>query len=575
MGAAGQGSGMSPVAAEPAWVLDPPLLVRLAVGLAQGLGLFALKRLADAGEQGPALAGAFIAVVLLPAVLLAGVGAMRPRSLAIWSVLAGVGLFGLGYYAEWRATEGVLGGPPIDLALLALLLFIIHHLVQVPLAAGRWRAPYADYFDLSWKRGVQLALAGLFTGAFWLVLFLAAALFRLIGITAVEHLIREDWFYFPATTLAFAAAVHLTDARAGLVIGARALALTLLSWLAPLMALIAAAFLAALPLRGLDALWAQDFGSALLLWAAVALVFLINAAYQAGERPKLGFLAWSVRGSAVLIAPLAVLAAIGIGLRVAQYGLTPGRVLAIAGVLILACYALAYLAAAFWRGPWLGRLGQGNVACAYLSSAVLLALLTPVADPGRLSAESQVARLERGAVSPEAFDYAALSWRMGRHGREALERLAAGADLEVAALARTALAQAPAPSVDPADIPLQARRLAVAPIEAEAPDLPDQAFLPLDNGADPVGDCAAHRGASPCSRRMLDLDRDGASELLIQDGGRVLLLLPGAPGEPWRLAAEYCCVETHAWREAPPQTVEPRFQDLRIGDQLIEFSSGP
>ena len=101
-------------------------------------------------------------------------------------------------------------------------------------------ADYTTHFDVAWKIAVQGALAAAFTGAFWGLLWLGAGLFDLINIDFFIELLQERWFAIPATTLAVSAAAHVTDVRAGIVRGIRTLGLSLLSWLLPLMTLIAA-----------------------------------------------------------------------------------------------------------------------------------------------------------------------------------------------------------------------------------------------------------------------------------------------------------------------------------------------
>lgn len=538
-------------------------IARAGIGLAQGLGLLALKRLADApGEEGAWLMGAAVVFALLPSVLLAGLGAMPLRALGIWSGVGALLLFGLGYYAEWRAEE-----PEALLLLGPLLLFVLHHLVQVSATAGRLGAPYPLYFDLTWKHGVQLALAVLFTGVLWLLLILAAALFNLIGIAAIEQLIRKDWFYFPVTTVSFSLAVHLTDVRANLVIGARGLALTLLSWLLPLLVLVVGAFLIALVFTGFEGLWGGRLGSGALLWAAVALIFLLNAAYQAGERPQASVVAWAVRGSAVLLAPLVVLAAIGVWQRVAQHGLTPSRVMAAAGLIVLCAYAGVYLVAALSRGAWMARLGGGNVLCAGVSAAVLLGLLTPLADPARLSVDSQMARLARGRIEPETFDFWLLA-RAGRYGEAALATLQASTGDERAERIAAAARQA---AVDVQERPEAAnmeQRRTVAPLLGDGEPLPDQAYRALEDGSDPVLDCMLTRN---CAFRRIDLIGDAQTEIVLFQGGSLLVLEPGTNASaPWRVVAEGCCAGIEGFRAAPPQPITPPYPDLQIGpDRLV------
>ena len=51
----------------------------------------------------------------------------------------------------------------------------------------------------------------------------------------------------------------------------------------------------------------------------------------------------------------------------------------------------------------------------------------PLVDFGAISTRDQLARLERGRVGPDQFDWAALAFDFGPSGRAALTRLAAAA----------------------------------------------------------------------------------------------------------------------------------------------------
>ena len=83
------------------------------------------------------------------------------------------------------------------------------------------------------------------------MLELGAALFGLLGMGLLEAILRERWFFLPALALATMLAIHATDVQPGLIRGIRDLGLTLLSWLLPVLAVIAAVFLAACWLWGL------------------------------------------------------------------------------------------------------------------------------------------------------------------------------------------------------------------------------------------------------------------------------------------------------------------------------------
>ena len=505
--------------------------IRLGIGLVQGLGLFWLHRsveakwgLCSAADESlcpqiswpatePLLFGPLLLVVaFLPMVLLAGVGRLRPLTLAIWTVVAGVALALLGLHdiarqtAETMSYSLFLSAPVVLFS--AAALFISHHLVAPADLERRRIASFPAYFDTTWKAGVQLAMSLGFTGAFWLLLQLGAALFKVIGLDFLEILLREDWFWLPVTTLAFSVAVHLTDVRDGLIRGVRTVALMLLSWLLLVMTVLAAGFLAALPFTGLEGLWETGNGTSLVLAAAAALIILINTAYQDGRIDNLPplVLRIAVRVAAVLITPLVVLAVWGLSLRIGQYGLTPDRIIAAACALVGVAYALGYGWAAlspFWRkGEWMRPLERTNIWTAILTVAVILLLFSPALDPARLSVMDQVARLERGAVTPDKFDYRFLRFESGRAGQAALERLSRSDNADIAAHALAARSETNRfRDAELDDVP---QVVEMWPTGATVPF----GFLeaPSLHGCDAVGQCVA---------ALQDLNADGASEVLV------------------------------------------------------------
>ena len=401
----------------------------------------------------------------------------------------------------------------------AAALFISHHLVAPADFERRRIASFPAYFDTTWKAGVQLAMSIGFTGAFWVLLLLGAALFKVIGLDFLENLLREEWFAIPVTFLVFAVAVHLTDVRDGLIRGVRTVALMLLSWLLLVMTVLAAGFLAALPFTGLQALWETGNATSLVLAAAAALIILINTAYQDGRPDNLPpvVLRFAVRVAAVLLTPLVVLAVLGLSLRIGQYGLTPDRIIAAACALVGVAYAAGYGWAAvspFWRkGDWMRPLERTNIWTALLTVAVILLLFSPALDPARLSVMDQVARLERGAVTPDRFDYRFLRFESGKAGQAALERLARSAHPAIATRARTAQSESNRYEMasDLTGNPPSAADIRIRPN-------PDGAVLPASftqqygRLREVLDSCVE---GSICEARMLDLDRDGSPEVVV------------------------------------------------------------
>ena len=582
--------------------------IRLGIGLVQGLGLFWLHRSAEARwglcsaaneslcpqmswpATEPLLFGPLLLVIaFLPLVLLAGVGRLRLLTLVVWTVVAGVALALLGLHDIARQTAESLGyqvylSAPVVL-FSAATLFIAHHLVAPADLERRRIASFPAYFDTTWKAGVQLAMSLGFTGAFWLLLQLGAALFKVIGLDFLEFLLREDWFWIPVTTVAFSIAVHLTDVRDGLIRGVRTVALMLLSWLLLVMTVLAAGFLAALPFTGLGGLWETGNGTSLVLVAAAALIILINTAYQDGRPDNLPplILRIAVRVASVLITPLIIIAVWGLSLRIGQYGLTPDRIIAAACALVGVAYAVGYGWAAlspFWRkGDWMRPLERTNIWTAILTVALILLLFSPALDPARLSVMDQVARLERGAVTPDKFDYRFLRFESGKAGQRALVRLAGSPDQEIARLATDMQGEQHRYAVD-----LSEPLLAAQDIRIRAN--PDGAALPTSfteqypRLREALSGCIEGAG---CEARMLDLDRDGATEVVVA-ARRALSVFKREEDGRWFEWAEYmppACQEAsidvaRALRGDQFETAPPVFPDLILnGARFRHYEGSP
>lgn len=516
--------------------IPPPrlLAIRAAIGLAQGIGLyFVFERLKTAPSA--LIGAAALSLLTLPIVALGAVGRMQGRALIAWLGLAFLIAAILGGYDGFIRIDRNENWPePPVFAFTAAALFVLHHLVLAADAEGRWRAAYRRYFDDGWRDAVRLGLGACFVGALWLLLFLGAALFKIIGIDALADLLRKLWFAWPVSTLFFAIAVHLTDVRANLVAGARTLALTLLAWLLPVLAALTVAFLAALPFTGLQPLWDTRSAGGILLGACAALLILINAAYQEGERE--GFppaaLKWSARAAAIALAPMALIAAYGVSLRIGQHGLTPDRVYSAACVFIAACYAAGYLWAALKRGPWMAPLETVNWITAQVAVAVVLSLFSPVLDPARLSVADQVRRLQTGKVSAQAFDYRFLRFEAGRGGEAALRRLAADTSnpraREIAGRAHEVLAlKAKYPPVRGASDRTVLLRAPGGPLPG---DFLRQDF---DSAAAPERSCY---GDNDCVAFSADVTADPGLEIVVADGSeqRVFARRNGR----WEIAGE-------------------------------------
>ncbi len=417
--------------------LDRKVLpARLATAVIQAAVLYGLLQAANDKPDWPAtvptlFAPLLVASVLVPLLVMAGLGKVSWRPLGIWALCAGAAVAMMGWHDAARGRfQPFNHGPvywPWDELWLAMVigLFCAHALAIDRIAERSWTTAYARRFDTAWKQAVQLALSIAFVGLFWCVLLLGAELFHLIGINAFQELLEKRWFYLPATTLALAVAIHVTDVRPSLIRGARALILTLLSWLAPLLVLILLGFLCSLPFMSLKPLWKTHFAGGLLLTAAAGLILLINSCYQDGasELTPSRIKRLSVVVGALELTPIVLLAAWALILRVGQYGWSVERIFATALLIVAALYAAGYGVAVFWSATWMRRLETTNVVAAYVVIGFIVALFSPIADPGRWMVADQMGRLKSGTISAKAFDFWALKADGAGWGARALTQL--------------------------------------------------------------------------------------------------------------------------------------------------------
>lgn len=513
-------------------------LVRVAIGLLQGIALFLLVQAGDA-KTWPATQPMLYAPLLtvcayVPLIAVVGFGNLRRITLALWIAVATALCAGLavhGIFRDPNVGDGRHDPQAVVWLALAAILFIAHSLIVASDTERKYLAGYAADFEVSWKLGVQGALAGAFVGAFWLLLWLCVELFGLIRIELLADLIKHNWFWIPATTFVFACALHITDARAGIVQGARTLAMVLLSWLLPVMTLFAVAFVLALPFTGIEPLWSTRRATAILLTAGAALVFLINAAYQDGRRETASPVRYASHAAALVLVPLVALAGYGLWLRIAQYGWTAERVHAGACVVVAGCYAIGYAIAALrWRAR-LADIEATNIATALVSLALLFVLFTPIADPAKIAVADQISRLRDGRIAPEKFDYGFLRFRSGRYGVAALAELAAQEPTNpVAKRAKQMLAlKNPSDLLVPTAQSLAANITLIHPAGQALPERflsQNWTNLPRSWRLPPCLTAYAK-----CEAIMADLDDDGTPEIL-------LFNLPSGGGAAFKAAGD-------------------------------------
>lgn len=577
--------------------------IRLAVALLQALALYLLTEAAKDPITFPATNPQIFEPLLLvsafvPLILMQGLSRLRLAQLAVWVVVATIVVALLGWcdatrvrFAENTGATQLFWPDFRVWTILIPSLFVAQALVVDSVLEGRFYPSYPRHFDTAWSQAVQIVLTAAFVGLFWILLWLCDGLFKLVNVDAFEKLIRDPRFYWPASTLAMAVSIHVTDVQPALIRGIRSLALTLFSWLQPIFALILLAFLATLPFVSLEPLWATHFATATLLSAAVALILFINCCYQdGGERIVSRIKRIATQVGALELLPLVALATWALALRVNQYGWTAERITAAAITLVAACYTMGYLIALVPSRRWLARLEPTNFIAAYVFLGLVLALFTPLADPGRLMVADQTARLRSGLVSPDRFDYAALRVDGARWGAAELRKMSVG---PAGAIEQVRSAQALA-MTSPYEVGVNKTPPSVSEMERAVTVFPVGRPLPkgfLDAiatsrayGAAPgqgclVGDGSTSSPVPPakliCAARWLTVRPGSPDAILLISPSGSSLYEPDAAGH-WRATATpggqlSCNGVADAIKSQPIQVVPHPWPDLIVAGHRIEF----
>jgi len=363
-----------------------------------------------------------------------------------WAVAFAVGWGAVIAFVGWFTASYNRNGEIVEFPFLAGIaaVLIAAPLFQTIRDEGAWRFPYRKLHGHAWADAVIGAASLFFTGITFLLAFLIASLFDVIGIDALKDLLNEGWFNWMLAGFAFGGALGLLRERDRLVGTLQRLVMIVLSVLAPVLAAALSIFLLSTVATGLDKLWEGWLSAtALLLAASAGAVLLVNAVIGDGREERAGnrVLVWSAMVLAAVVLPLAALAGTAMGMRIGQYGWTPERMWGVVAIVVALAYGLLG-----WWSIWRGRrdfddvLRPLQVKLAIAVCALMVFLSLPILDFGAISARSQVARLEKGKVEPAKFDWAALAFDFGPSGRARLRDIARSGAGEWRTLASQALA---------------------------------------------------------------------------------------------------------------------------------------
>ncbi|TMM48728.1 DUF4153 domain-containing protein [Qipengyuania marisflavi] len=304
----------------------------------------------------------------------------------------------------------------------------------------RWNTSYRQTHFHVWTDAISAAGAMAFTGLSWLLLFLLAELFSAIKIELLRDLVREGWFGWMFSGAAFGAALGVLRNQLKIIGTLQSVVFLVFSLMAVPLAAALALFLLAVVFSGLDVLWAAtQRATPLLLSCAVGAFVLVNAVVRDSdaEASNSRVLRIAAFVLALGILPLALLAAVSMGTRISQHGLSPERLWALIAIAVAVAYGAGYFVAALRgrREGWRDLVRRANLHLAVGTCVIAFLLAMPILDFGAISTRDQLARLQSGAVSVEDFDFDALRWDFGDAGRAALAKLTNSDNAKIAELA--------------------------------------------------------------------------------------------------------------------------------------------
>ena len=406
-------------------ITEPPARPHLPLALLGAAGGLAFHTLSEALRQNwlperVTLALAALALVFFTATLgMAGPLRLRRAMLAAAPLaLAVSGLLVLASFRFDTAPELFQRAIPVLTAISLTLLPLPFLIAQ---ARGHWRH-YPTLFAEAWGSVIRQAAGWLFVGVALLTLLLSQQLFQLVGLDWLKRLTDLEIFFPLFIGAMLGLGIAATQDMPGLV--APDLIIRLMRLMVPVLLGVLLIFLIALPLRGFDTLFRTLSGTTVLLVMALMITALVTAAVERSpaQATHSALITQSARALAALLPLPTGLALWAIWQRVAQYGLTPERLLAFCVALLALGYGLLYLHAVLRGAAWQRWQRRANLVMALVAIGLSALLLTPALNPERLATANQMARLEAGQLTAETLDLRALAgW--GRPGAEAVAAL--------------------------------------------------------------------------------------------------------------------------------------------------------
>src|SRR5687768_4515147 len=282
---------------------------------------------------------------------------------AVFAVAVGAVMAGLAWravrYGENLPDEQYGFAAGVVATALALPLF------QAGFHRRRFATPYSEIFGHVWTDAISAAGALAFTGLSWLALVLMSELFNLLKIEVLRELMEEGWFGWTFSGLAAGAALGTLRNQLKVIATLQTVVLLVASLLAVPLAIGLVVFLLATAVQGPQMLWDTTRSATPVLLACAAGAWVLASAivrYEDEAMSRSRIMRVAAVALAAVILPLAVFAAVSMGLRLDQYGLAPERLWGLVAIVVACVYGSGFWLALIRgrKSGWAAKMRQTN-----------------------------------------------------------------------------------------------------------------------------------------------------------------------------------------------------------------------
>ena len=572
---------------------NPYVRVFVPIGIVQGLLVYwilyplsgnSVERVFFSGES----SGGF----LVPGLIAAGLAFFLSYQRENWVRAAWVALlFGAAHAALWwlafpgqeyHQARSLWIGPWYACSL--IFAYAALPFLQIYVATGSWRVPYAALYGHAWNNGQIVGSSYVLTGLFFGVMFLAGGLLDVLKVDFVLKLLEKGFFSVTAYFAVKAIGYSIARENGGMVVALRRLCLGFCSFLAPILAGFAIIFAAILPFAGLEPVWHTRMATPIFLGFAMITVFFFNAIFQDGAAGQyFSRINGRLQQIALIILPVfGGLACYSTWVRIAQYGVTVDRYYAMLLGGLMFGYGIVYAVAALRPAVATAIIQRGNVALALVTILLAVGVHMPWVGAVSVSAQSQYELVAAGRFDPEKLDLWYLKGELGAPGSRALARLKAIKNHPQQAVLDKAIKRAEEqksqwdrPIVTPSADLRAVRNYMVVHAAHELPP----AFLDLlVKEHQPVLDGCMRRANRPqCVLVLVDLDHDGHDEVVWAHDWNVQLFVEDAAGKVWKLSSyrggtsnkgQYSDRNKLIAEARTVRTQKPHYDDLLFDDKV-------